>query len=309
MTVLRQAIDSYLELRRSLGFKLKDNSRCLRNFGRFLEERNADYLTTSLALEWATEPREDLACTWAKRLGYVRGFAEYWSATDPRTEIPDKRLLPYSASRPQPHIYSDDEVQRLLDAAKSLTARGGLRPHTYYCVFGLLAVTGLRASEVLNLERGDVDFPEGVLTIRQTKFGKNRLVPVHPSTGEKLAEYAARRDAWLRTISGPFFVNEYRRRLSYTSLITTFRQVGTQAGLWKATDQRKPRLHDLRHTLAVNTLIAWYQAGEDVERRMPALSAFLGHGRVEDTYWYLSLYPELRKLAADRFEKRWEGSS
>jgi integrase/recombinase XerD len=310
MTMLRQAIDSYLALRRSLGFKLRDTSICLGNFAHFMEERHADYVSRELAVEWATQPRNALASTWAQRLGYVRGLAEYQSATDPRTEIPERGLLPCRRVRPQPHIYSDEEVQRLLDGAKSLTPEDSLRPHTYYCFFGLLVVTGLRTSEALNLKREDVDLSAGVLTIRQTKFGKSRLVPVHSSTQEKLAEYATRRDTLLRTASEPrFFINEHGRALCPDCVWQTFREVGLEVGLWRDTDRRKPRLHDLRHTLAVRTLIAWYGAGEDIDRRLPALSTFLGHGRVEDTYWYLSFYPELRKLAADRFEKRWEGLS
>lgn len=310
MTMLRQAIDSYLALRQSLGFKLKNTSIYLRDFARFMEEHRADYVSTALALEWATQRRNVLDFTRAERLGYVRGFAEYQSATDPRTEIPARGLLPYRKVRPQPHIYSDEEVQRLLDGAKRLTPEDSLRPHTYYCFFGLLAVTGLRTSEALNLKREDVDLSAGVLTIRQTKFCKSRLVPVHSSTQEKLAEYAMRRDTLLRAAREPcFFINEHGRRLCPDLVWQTFREVGLEVGLWCGTDQRKPRLHDLRHTLAVRTLIAWYRAGEDIERRLPALSTFLGHGRVEHTYWYLSFYPELRRLAADRLENRWEGLS
>ena len=247
MTMLRQAIDSYLALRRSLGFKLRDTSICLHNFAQFMEERHTDYVRRELAVEWATQPRNALASARAQRLAYVRGFAEYQSATDPRTEIPERGLLPYRRVRPQPHIYSDEEVQRLLDGAKSLTPEDSLRPHTYYCFFGLLAVTGLRTREALNLKREDVDLSAGVLTIRQTKFRKSRLVPVHSSTQEKLAEYAARRDTSLRPASEPrFFINEHGRALYPDCVWQTFREVGLEVGLWRDTDQRKPRLHDLR---------------------------------------------------------------
>lgn len=306
MTKLRRAIDSYLALRRSLGFKLVGTSICLRDFAHFMEERHADYISRELAVEWATQ-RGNAAHTCAQQLAFVRGFAEYLSAMDPRAEIPERGLLPYPKVRPQPHIYSDEEVQRLLDGAKRLTPKDTLRPHTYYCFFGLLAVTGLRTREALNLKREDVDLSAGVLMIRETKFRKSRLVPIHSSTQENLAKYATRRDPLLRTASEPrFFINEHGRPLRPICVWHSFRKVGYEVGLWRDTDLRKPRLHDLRHTLAARTLIAWYRAGEDVELRLPALSAFLGHGSVENTYWYLSFYPELRKLAAARLEKRWE---
>ena len=199
MNNLLKAVHDYLALRRSLGFKLTHHEAELPKFADFLAKRRARHLTTALALEWATQHAHHRPFTWACRLSRVRGFARYWSATDPLTEIPPFGLLPCRPPRAHAYFYSDEEIQRLLRAAKSRPSHHPLQPWTYYCFFGLLAVTGLRLNEALNLRIGDVDWSEDILTIRDTKFGKTRLVPLHPSTRKVLAAYAKRRDRLFTT--------------------------------------------------------------------------------------------------------------
>ena len=310
MKSLENAIEDYIALRRSLGFKLDDMAADLTKFASFLEQKAAPYITTALALEWAMQSTDHLPSHWARRLGFVRVFARHWSATDPRTEIPPAGLLPFRAQRARPYLYTEQEIQRLLAAAKSLSPASGLRPWTYHCLFGLLAVSGLRISEAIKLERQDVDFYQGVLTIRQTKFNKNRLIPLHASTRDVLSEYAEHRDRLVPNPSSScFLLNDCGRCLERSAVRRTFYDLSRQIGLRGPADHTGPRIHDFRHRFALNTLIQWYRAGEDIERRLPVLSTFLGHAHVADTYWYLSIHPELMGLATERLEQRWEAGS
>ena len=310
MKSLQNAIEDYIALRRSLGFKLDDMAADLTKFASFLEQKAAPYITTALALEWAMQSTDHLPSHWARRLGFVRVFARHWSATDPRTEIPPAGLLPFRAQRAHPYLYTEQEIQRLLAAAKSLSPASGLRPWTYHCLFGLLAVSGLRISEAIKLERQDVDFYQGVLTIRQTKFNKNRLIPLHASTRDVLSEYAEHRDRLVPNPSSScFLLNDCGRCLERSAVRRTFYDLSRQIGLRGPADHAGPRIHDFRHRFALNTLIQWYRAGEDIERRLPVLSTFLGHAHVADTYWYLSIHPELMGLATERLEQRWEAGS
>jgi integrase/recombinase XerD len=310
MKSLQNAIEDYIALRRSLGFKLDDMAADLTKFASFLEQKAAPYITTALALEWAMQSTDHLPSHWARRLGFVRVFARHWSATDPRTEIPPAGLLPFRAQRARPYLYTEQEIQRLLAAAKSLSPASGLRPWTYHCLFGLLAVSGLRISEAIKLERQDVDFYQGVLTIRQTKFNKNRLIPLHTSTRDVLSEYAEHRDRLVPNPSSScFLLNDCGRCLERSAVRRTFYDLSRQIGLRGPADHTGPRIHDFRHRFALNTLIQWYRAGEDIERRLPVLSTFLGHAHVADTYWYLSIHPELMGLATERLEQRWEAGS
>ena len=306
MKPLRKAIEDYIALRRSLGFKLRHMADGLRDFAGFLEEKTAPYITTELAMEWATLPTDHRSSGSAQRLGFVRVFARHWSATDPRTEIPPAGLLPFRLQRARPYLYSELEILELLAAALKLAPRQGLRRWTYYCLFGLLAVAGLRISEALNLEDPDVDLTEDILTIRQTKFGKTRLVPLHTSTRDVMADYVRRRNRLLRSASSPcFFLNDHGRRLEVSAVRRTFYDLSRQIGLRGPEDHKGPRLHDFRHRFAVRTLVEWYRSNEDIEQRLPVLSTFLGHGHVADTYWYLSVEPELMGLATRRLELRW----
>jgi integrase/recombinase XerD len=303
---LRRAIHDYINLRRSLGFKLHDMAEGLRKFATFLEQKGAPFVTTELAMEWAMQPTDHQPSDWAQRLGFVRVFARHWHATDPRTEIPPIGLLPFRPQRAHPYLYSELEIQNLLAAALKLSPSRGLRPRTYHCLLGLLAVAGLRISEALKLEQPDVDLGEGILTIRQTKFGKTRLVPLHTSTRDVMADYARRRDRSLPNPSSPcFFLNDHGRRLDGSAVRRTFYDLSRQIGLRGPEDHKGPRLHDFRHRFAVRTLVEWYRSNEDIERRLPVLSTFLGHGHVADTYWYLSVEPELMGLATRRLELRW----
>ena len=304
MSALAQGIRDYLELRQGLGFKLSDTARYLPNFARFLDEQGASYITTPLAIRWATQPATAGQTQWARRLTMVRLFALYWSAHDPRTEVPPAGAIPGRWRRVQPYLYNDDEIRRLIDAARRLGTSTGLRPETYATLFGLLVVTGMRIGEVIALDSDDVDLDKGVLTIRRTKFGKSRLVPVHDSTRAALRRYArCRARIYPRPSTPSFLLGERGRRLTWWTVRWTFIQLSRQIGLRGPTDSHGPRLHDFRHRFAVQALLGWYRAGIDVEQRIPHLSTYLGHTHVTDTYWYLSAVPELMQIVAARLEK------
>jgi integrase/recombinase XerD len=310
MISLRKAVENYLTMRRSLGFKLRDMGYNLRHFVSFMEQQRASIITTELALRWAQQPQDVHPAQWAARLSFVRSFARYWSATDPRTEIPPPGLLPYRTKRATPYIYSNDEIQQILKAARNLPPSTGLRPWTYYSLFGLMAVTGMRISEVIRLDHADVDLKQGLLTVRLTKFSKSRLIPLHPSTVKKLKRYLHRRDElYPRHLTARFFLSNQGTPLTDCMVRWTFVKLSRQIGLRKVGDSYGPRLHDLRHRFAVTTLLHWYRTGVDVEQRLPVLSTYLGHAHVTDTSWYLTAIPELLELTKDRLEKRWEDLS
>ena len=311
MNTLRQAVQEYLTLRRSLGFKLSKTGKLLPAFVKFMEQHRASHITNKLALAWAQQPSTVQPTEWAYRLSVVRSFARHRSATDPRTQIPPDGLLPYRPKRARPYLYSTKEIQGLLRAALSLPARGSLRPWTYHCLFGLLSVTGLRLGEALNLELRDVDLKTGVLTIRNAKFGKTRLIPIHPSTCRALADYLARRNRqWARRSVSPYLiVSNWGNRLDRGEIHRTFYALSRRIGLRGPSDSHGPRLHDMRHCFAAMTLLRWYRSGKDVEQKLPYLSAYLGHVRVRDTYWYLSAWPALMREAMSRLERCWEGQS
>ena len=314
MTKLREAVRDYLNMRRSLGFKLQETGRLLRAFVKFMEEHRTSYITTRLALAWAQQPSSVQPAEWAHRLSVVRTFARHRSATDPRTQIPPPGLLPFQPKRARPYLYSEEESRSLLRAALKMPhrfERGKLRPWVYYCLFGLLNVSGLRLGEARNLEVQDVDLKAGVLTIRGAKFGKTRLVPMHASTCAVLADYLARRQRhWAgRAVSSYWFVSNWGNRLDGGEIHRTFYALSRQIGLRGPSDRRGPRLHDMRHRFATNTLVQWYPSGQDAERRLPLLSAYLGHVPVSDTFGYLSACPELMREAMSRLERGWEGQS
>lgn len=308
MKTLREAGQDYLALRRALGFKLKKHRRLLEEFASFLEHEGASRITSRLALLWATQPQHIQPAEWATRLGVVRGFARYWSATDPTTEVPPDGVLPYRPGRAKPYLYSDKEIRELLEAAKGMLATHSLQPWTYHCLLGLLAVTGLRISEALNLQLADIDWAEGVLTIRNTKFGKSRLIPLHPSSLKVLSDYAVRRDRLFASQNTAYFFPSRRgARLDEGQVRRTFYSLSRQTGIRGISASHGPRLHDFRHRFAVQTLLHWHRNGEDVRRRLPILSTYLGHGHVTDTYWYVTATPELMSAVGERLEKRWEG--
>jgi integrase/recombinase XerD len=311
MTTLRQAVQEYLSMRRHLGFKLHEAGKGLLDFVTFMEQHRASSITQALALSWAQQPSNVQPAHWAQRLSFVRGFAQFRSATDPRTEIPAPGLLPFQPQRARPYLYSATEIRRLLHAALDLPCRykrGRLRPWLYYTLFGLLSVTGLRVSEARNLEVRDVDLDAAVLTIRGAKFGKTRLVPLHTSTCHVLAAYLRRRARhWReRPVSSYLFVSSWGNRLDGGEIHRTFYALSRQIGLRGPSDRRGPRIHDLRHRFATWTLVRWYRAHHEPERKLPLLSAYLGHVHVADTQWYLSASPELMREAMRRLEHRWE---
>jgi len=303
MTKLQQDLKNYLSIRRSLGFRLQLPGSLLRKFVGFVNAAGASHITTELALRWAMQPRRAQPWTWAWRLGMVRRFATWLSAIEPRTEIPATSLLPHRYRRKPPHLYRDEEIERVLRRTQHLPSYKGLRARTFTTVFGLLVATGMRVNEALGLDRPDVDLDRGILCIRRTKFGKSRYVPVHPSTVKALKQYATARDRLFPAPLTPaFFVSERGRRVPDWTARYTFAKVSQQVGLRPAAygHGRGPRLHDLRHRFAVCTLIRWYRAGLDVERELPKLATYLGHVHVNDTYWYLEAVPELLQLATDR---------
>ena len=307
MKSLKQALKDYLRIRRSLGFRLREPGGLLRNFVAFLQAEDAPYITRELALRWATQPAKVQPATWAERLGMVRRFALWQSTIDPRTEIPPVGLLPHRYRRKPPHIYSDEEIEKLLRQAQQLPSLKGLRARTYTTLFGLLVATGMRVSEALGLDRQAVDLQLGILHIRWGKFGKSRYVPVHPSTVEALKKYVEVRDRIFSASTTPaFFISERGRRITDCMARYTFAKLSQQIGLRRAAKGhgRGPRLQDMRHRFAARTLIHWYRAGLDVERELPKLSTYLGHVHVNDTYWYLEAVPELLQLATERLIQR-----
>ena len=304
MSRLRTALERYVNMRQGLGYKFVGPARRLSDFVSFMDARGAETITTALAMEWITKIGRQP--TWVIRLTDVRCFAQHLMHFDPATEIPPADAVPI-ARRAKPYIYSDAEIEALLAAALALPPTDALRRWTYHCLFGLITVAGLRHSEALNLCRDDVDLDQGVLTIRQSKFGKSRLVPLHVTSVTVLRDYSVRRDAHLGRPRSPyFFVAEQGGRLLHQYVHRVFWQLSRQIGLRQPGQRNGPRIHDLRHRFAVTTLVRWYRTGEDVERQLPVLSTFLGHVGVRDTYWYLSAAPELMGHAAQRLDKRWE---
>ena len=301
MTELLPLLDEYLATRRAFGTRLVEDERLLRSFLAFLAQRQLARITTRLALQWASEPSRTQLAYQARRLRSVRAFARYAHAADARHEVPPAGLLPAQPRRATPYIYSDKQIAGLVAAARQLRGSTPLRAATHATLLALLAVTGMRSSEPLRLDRDDVDLLSGVLTVRNTKFGAFRCLPVHRSTCEALQAYALLRD---RTCPLPatraFFLSDRGTRITQGNLERIFRKLSKQVGLRDPSASRGPRLHDIRHSFAVGTLLRWYREGCDVEQRLPRLATYLGHVQVSDTYWYLTATPELLQLAARR---------
>ncbi len=308
MKPLHDYVYEYLAMRRALGFKLKTDERLLRDFAVFMERRHAKRITVKLAIKWAQQPGSADSNYHAGRLRAVRSFARYCIHVDPRTEIPPAGLLPRHRCLFQPHLYSADEVRRLMAASlQRRRAATSISRWTRFTLLGLLSVTGLRVSEALNLNLSDVDLDQGILTIRNSKFGKSRLVPVHPSTRAALRNYLQRRNEYFtgRPIV-PFFVSRHGTRMGHHALHKTFVILSKKIGLRKPSDRQGPRLHDFRHSMAVEVLRRCYRSSTDPERRLPALATYLGHTSLSYTYWYLHQNPSLMKQAMTRLERHWE---
>lgn len=307
MKSLRQAKEDFLRGRQALGYKLVRHSFYLRDFVSFLEARNTTFITTALALEWTKRTTGKKINTLASRLGIIRQFAKYRILADKRTEVPPEKFFPWRSIRRHPYIYSRNEIARLMVAAQTPSWEPcGIDQQTLYTVIGLAASTGLRRGELVNLNQEDVDLTKGILAIKMTKFGKSRFVPIHPTVSRKLGNYVQYRDEKHPKLNtNAFFISMKGLRVSTVSLNTSFRRASWSAGLVNP-DVPSPRLHDLRHTFAVKTLINWLRASVDIDAKVPALSAYLGHLKPKDTYWYFTCDPQLMKLAKARMEQKAE---
>jgi integrase len=307
VSALHGALAKYIATRRALGTKLRWPAAVLRQFVDFVEAQGSQFVTTDVAVRWALKPVGVQQATHARRLEIVRGFAIWLQASDPRTQVPPQRILPAGQRRRAPHIYSDREIADLMAAADRLRSASGLRATTIKTLLGLLAATGLRPGEVLALDVDDVDLVAGILAVRDSKFGKSRLVPVDQSTRAALTTYAKFRDRSRPCRDTPaFFVSRLGTRLGAAATRRTFALLCQTVGLRPRLDGRHlgrgPRLQDVRHTFATRRLIEWYRAGLDADRLMPHLATYLGHVGLTETYWYIQAVPELLRLATERIE-------
>ena len=297
---LRGDLEDYLAARRALGFKLDRPEKLLPHFVDYLAKTGSSFITTKAALAWAMLPQRAQPRWWATRLVMVRGFAKYMQTLDPRTEVPPLELIPYRPTRSQPYVYTEGDIASLLRAAQAQSSP--LMAATYSTLIGLLSVTGIRVGEAIALDDEAVDLQRGVVTIWKGKFGKTREVPIHPTTVHALDRYCeARQRHSPRRTEPSFFVSTSGTRLLYQNVHDKFLKLVYAAGLH--TRKPRPRIHDLRHTFAIQTVIAWHRAGEDVEARLPLLSTYLGHIGPSSTYWYLSAVPELLEAAMARLER------
>lgn len=302
MSELRHAVEDYLAIRRGLGFKLRGHDRLLVDFVEFITDALAPSITAELALRWATQPQGVQPVWWSQRLSVVRGFARYLHAIDVSVEVPPADLLPVRRRRGAPRLYSEAEIASLVAATSTL--RPPLRAVTHATFFGLIAATGLRIGEAIDLDRDDVDLGRGMLVVKRAKFDKWRQLPLHQSTVDALQLYAERRDALCPRPKAPsFFVSTRGTRLLQTCVHAVFSGLVGQVGLEPHPGAGRPRVHGLRHSFAVATLCDWYRADVDVAARLPVLSAYLGHVGPSSTYWYLQAAPELLGLAAERLER------
>ncbi|MGH9224863.1 MAG: tyrosine-type recombinase/integrase [Acidimicrobiales bacterium] len=300
MSALAGAAEDYLRLRRSLGHDLAEARRLLPRFVAYLDAAGAATVTIDAALAWAQQPDVDPSTSvWPRRMTVARGFARHMAGIDARTEVPPPGMIPRRQRWRPPFIYSPEEVTSLMDAARSMRWR--LPAATYGTVIGLLAATGMRVGEALRLDRSDVDWAQGVLLVRESKFGKSRQVPVLGCTLAALGRYADARAQLCETPATSFFSSVRGTRPTYPVFQQVFRRLCDVAGVGAGSAVR-PRIHGLRHTFAVRTLLGWYRAGENVEALLPTLSTYLGHRDPRSTYWYLSAAPELLALAAGRLE-------
>lgn len=304
-TDMHSIVEEYLAFRRKLGFALLIEGQELGRFARFAAEiHHAGPITVDLAVRWATLPPRADRRYHARRLDMVRRLARHQSLADRSTQIPPEGMLGPSYRRLEPHIYSEGEIAALLGAAADLGPVDGLRPHTFVTLFALLACTGLRISEALRLRPADVDLDAGVITIAAGKFHRTRIVPLHPTATAALARYVARRDSHARRRhDDAFFVSEHGTSLKYIKVIVTFTTLRRRLSWQAEAGVRAPRIHDLRHTFAVNVLLRWCQEDGELDRKIASLSTYLGHVKVSDTYWYLSATPTLLGVTAARFER------
>ncbi len=302
VSTIRDAAADYLALRRGLGYKLETQGQVLAGFVGYLEQTGAATVTIEAAVAWATQPADADPVWWSNKLSVARGFARYLQTIDSSTEVPPAQLLPKRSRRATPYLYAPAEVAALIAAAGALALP--LKAATYQTLIGLLAVSGMRVGAAVRLDRDHVDFEQGLLRIIKSKFGKSRELPLHPSTVQALTAYARQRDRLCpQPTASSFFVSTAGNRLHPASVRSTFARLVEAVGLQPRSPRCRPRLHDLRHSFAVATLLDWYRAGVDVQARLPVLSTYLGHAGPTATYWYLQAAPELLTLAARRLEQ------
>ncbi len=304
MKSLQDHLAEYIKARRALGARLEEPAICLGGFLKFLARRKSHFITIPLALEWAQQSKGVQPATWARKLSMVRQFAHWMSVIDPRHQVPPRRLLNARHRRGKPHIYSDNEITQLMVETDHLKSSNGMRALTVKTLIGLLAATGLRPGEAAALELHDVDLQGQDLIIRESKFGKSRLVPIHPTTTQELKYYARERDkAFPCPSSKSFFVSEHGLALDLKIVRRWFCKISVACGLRKKVHGHRcghgPRLQDLRHTFATRRLVEWYHDKCNVAVQMPKLATYLGHSSVECTYWYIEAVPELLKLASE----------
>ncbi len=308
MNALRQALVDYLAVRRILGYRLARTEKLLAQFLAFVEDRGEKHLTTETALAWATLPTGVHRSWMSARLSAVRHFAIHLHGIDPATQVPPANILPGRTCRATPYLYSAEEISALMTAAATL--RGSHRKATYRTLIGLLAVSGMRVGEAIGLDCDDFDAVNGVLTIRNGKFGKSRELPLHPSTVTALGDYLRRGDRPRQPPNMPaLLLSPAGTRLLYTNVQNTFQQLVRHCGIAPRSAACRPRLHDVRHSFAVNTILDAYRDGGDPGARLATLSTYLGHINPGHTYWYLSAAPELLKLASDRLERHLGGGA
>ncbi|MEP6651320.1 MAG: tyrosine-type recombinase/integrase [Lapillicoccus sp.] len=295
---MHEQVDDYLRLRRSLGYKLVEQERFLKQFVDYLEKNQANTITAENALTWARLPAGASPRWHATRLSAVRGFAVWAQAFDADIQVPPTGLLRTSPTRATPYLYSEDQVRALMNAAGRLVP--ATRSATFTTLIGLLAATGMRAGEALRANLTDLNLDAGTLTVRGTKFGKTRLLPLHPSTVDELRTYLMLRSTAAASGTTALLLSAAGTRLTYSNAHTVFKQLTAQAGITPRSPACRPRMHDMRHSFAVNTLLDAYRSGADVGPSLPLLSTYLGHADPASTYWYLHAAPELLALAVDR---------
>jgi len=304
MSILRERFEQYLALRRSLGADLSFTERVMRRFIEHAEAIGAEHVDADLFLDWRANYGTADDSVWATRLGMVRGFAQWLSGIDPQTTVPSTDLVSARAWRGKPHVFVEEELAALLAATRRLPSPYGLRGATYATLFGLIASTGLRISEALRLDDADVDLTAATINVCASKTGRDRLLPITPDTAAHLRAYMQHRDRILSASGGALFRLESGKRVGDCGARYTFANVSQTTGLRAAERYNRhghgPRIHDLRHTFAVRTIIDWHRAGLDIDREMSKLSAYLGHANPKGTYWYIEAVPELMQLAAAR---------
>lgn len=307
MTPLTVRLKEYIAVRRSLGYDLSFSERVLRRFTAFADSEGVEHITVALFLRWKNHYGSANNNTWAARLSMVRVFASWLQGFDPRTEVPPAGLISGKPHRTRPYIYADDQIAQMVAEAARLPSSYGLRGWTCSTLFGLIAVTGLRVNEALGLDEEDVDLEQAVLTVKRSKNGRSRFVPMLPCAAERLRAYRAERDRILGKGSTAFFLHESGERPSDCWARYNFALVCQRIGLREPQvfnkHGRGPRIHDLRHTFAVRTIMDWYRRGLDPDREMFKLSTWLGHSGPDATYWYIEAIPELLRLACDRAEQ------